>query len=113
MTEPPGELAAGDPRAAMSPEQALLGGILERTLFDLRKLARNPRAAARAEVREIKEWIESDERGATMGGFTFLFVCEHLGLDPEYVRAQARRLEVPARRMQHRVMGGVRAVGGR
>lgn len=85
-------LLGGEPRDAQTPYQALLNGILERALLDLRIYGGRKTAGARAEVRRIREWIDSDECGATMGGFSFVFVCEHLGLAPDEIRRELRAM---------------------
>lgn len=80
-------------RNASTPEQALLRGVLEQALLDLRKFSRGSSAGARAVASEIRTWIASDECGATMGGFTFVFICDQLKLSPDYMRELARRCD--------------------
>ena len=84
-------------RNASTPEQALLRGVLEQALLDLRKFSRGGGAGARAVAGEIRDWMASDEYGATMGGFTFVFVCDQLKLSPDYMRELARRFDVTGR----------------
>lgn len=60
--------------------------ILERALLDLRLYGKRKTAGARAEVQRIREWIASDDCGATLGGFSFVFVCEQLKLAPDEIR---------------------------
>lgn len=79
-------LLGGEPRDSQTSYQALLNGILERTLLDLKLFGVQKSARARAEIERIQAWIESDDCGATYGGFTFLYVCEHLNLSPDDVR---------------------------
>lgn len=83
-------LAAGEPRTAAPPEHRLLVAVLERALLDLRAYSRRSDATSRSEVAQINEWFGSDYCGATYGGFSFLYVCAHLSLEPEFVRGVAR-----------------------
>lgn len=86
MEEPGLAQEPDETRNASTPEQALLRGILEQALRDLRKLSRSRGARARAEAREIRNWMASDDCHATIGGFTFVFICDQLALSPEYLR---------------------------
>jgi len=79
-------LRAGDPRAALTPEQALLGGVLERARDDLETYSGIDHPNARAEVARVLAWIQSDHVGPNEFGFSFVFVCTSLNLSPEYVR---------------------------
>lgn len=82
-------LGAGDPRGAPAPEQGLLLAVLERALIDLRAFAGSQRASDRDALRALRAWFESDDCGAAMGGFSFVFVCDQLGLSPERIREMA------------------------
>lgn len=88
-------------RNASTPEQALLRGVLEQALLDLRKFSRGSSAGARAVAGEIRTWLASDECGATMGGFTFVFICDQLKLSPDYMRDLARKCDRGATRGGH------------
>lgn len=69
---------AGDPRHGVSPEQRLLSAVLDRALADLKDGGPNGRAAF--------AWLASDESGRAFGGWTFVVLCAHLSLSPEYLR---------------------------
>lgn len=90
-------LLGGEPRDSQTPHEALLNAILERALLDLRMFAGRKSAVARAEVRRTLDWIESDDCGATLGGFSFVFVCEHLKLAPDEIRSRVVSLVSAAR----------------
>lgn len=87
-------------RNASTPEQALLRGVLEQTLLDLRKFSRASSPAARAVVREIRAWLASDECSATIGGFTFVYICDHLSLSVDYMRELAHQCDLSAQRRE-------------
>lgn len=68
-------------RSCWSPEMALAGAVLSAALIEVRDHSRNPRH--RRAVTEELEWLHSDQNDRL---FSFLRVCEVLGIDPEWVR---------------------------
>lgn len=107
-------LGAGETRAAQTCEQALLEAVLDAALMALRAGTKpSARLKARREAARVREWVNSDDCGATYGGFTFVFVCAHLGLSPEYLRAELPHvIEEPARRVRNVTGRLMRANGG-
>lgn len=93
-TTPTSAVGAGEPRAVQTPEKALLAAILERAVLDLRAWSQIGRPQAVRVVERINAWMDSDYCGATIGGFSFVFVCAHLGLQPEEIRRAARSFDV-------------------
>ena len=85
----PAQLVAGSLQAAaLQPEKRLMLAVLEDAIATLRRqvLARGPRG--RRLFAETKAWCVSE---STDTPFTFVNVCDALGLDVEYVRAGLRR----------------------
>lgn len=93
---------AGDPRHRSSPEQRLLSAVLERALSDLDK--------GGLEGFQSRNWIDSNYAGPTYG-FTFVYVCKHLGLDPEYVRERLPSIDLSKSRRLQTPDGEAEAVG--
>ena len=105
--------------AVLQPEKRLMLAVLESAIATF---LRSPgHARGRRESREVEHWVQSPD---TSSPFTFLRVCEALGLDAEFLRtglARARRAArdgdrhapiLPLRRMagvRHRIGGPVRA----
>jgi hypothetical protein len=77
-----GSLGGGEPgRSEHSGPKALLMAVLEDGIHDYCHATGRPRL-------EAKEWVESNRRDA----FSFIAICETLGLEPAAVR-QALRLK--------------------
>jgi hypothetical protein len=74
--------------AVLQPEKRLMLAVLENAAW---LILRDPRAhdsRARRRAAEAAAWVESD---ATDWPFTFLNVCNAVGLTPEWIRAGLRR----------------------
>jgi len=74
-----------------SPEKRLLAAILEDAIAcitGLRGPRIRPRATDQHARREALAWIAAGDSGTV----TFMWVCEHLKLDPSAVRVAIRRL---------------------
>jgi hypothetical protein len=69
-------------RATVSPETALMYAVLEDAFLCLQKTGELT-PLARRRVQEAEDWILSDDSGWV---FSFLPICEALGLDPQYMR---------------------------
>jgi len=74
--------------AYLEPEKELLRAILEDAIHCYRKYRAAKNRTGREQFREAEEWI--------MGGgddwiFSFVNVCELLGLDPQFVRRALRK----------------------
>jgi hypothetical protein len=98
-------LGGGEPRAAqLTGTKALMLAVLEdaiRCYLSSKKVI-----AAEADC-----WIQSGQRRSP---FSFLIVCETLGLDPHAVRGAVKRLrdaKVSARQVMRRVRNNVRVPG--
>jgi hypothetical protein len=74
--------------AALQPEKRLMLAVLENAAWLLLHEPSGHDARARRRVAEAADWVESD---ATDWPFTFLNVCNALGLAPEWIRAGLRR----------------------
>ena len=71
----------------LEPELALLSAILEDAIYDYRKYANANGCIARRRFREVEGWLMGKNENWI---FSFQSVCEHLGLDPDYVRRRLR-----------------------
>lgn len=74
----------------------MLLAVLERTLLDLRDAYVAKTAVARARVAEIEKWMSSDDCSATMGGFSFEFVCAQTGLAADHIRERVQEWRRPS-----------------
>lgn len=96
--------------APVTGERRLVAAILGDALHEI---LRTPEIASRQDLRkaeqsrgEARAWMESDDR---ISPFSFLTVCDVLGLDPDYVRSRvARRLRARHVRRDARRAGGGR-----
>lgn len=102
-----------DRHNAPMPERKLLLAVLE----DQARLAQKPleagmRSDMQVLIEDAREWILGDEQGDPSGKFTFVQLCNHLGLEPGYVRRRivegcsagwprARTVLGAARRLNH------------
>jgi hypothetical protein len=71
----------------LEPERALLAAILADAIHDYRKYGQAWDREGKERFREAKEWIMNS---ANDWIFCFNYICELLGLDPEYVRSGLR-----------------------
>jgi hypothetical protein len=69
------------------PEQALLLAVLKDAIETFQRLFGAKATSARRLFRESAEWIWSDESDRV---FSFVHICEALGLDPRYIRRGLR-----------------------
>jgi len=88
------------PRAeALSPERRLMAAVLEDAVHVYRTLAAATTPRQRALFADAEAWIESEDRSWI---FSFESICDHLGLDPDYLRrglrAHKARVREAARR---------------
>lgn len=74
----------------VEPEKALIAAILEDAIHQYHKNRHARDAAGKEQFREAEEWIMHKGNGWI---FTFVNVCEFLGLDPEYLRRGLRGME--------------------
>ena len=74
----------------VEPEKALIAAILEDAIHQYHKYRHARDAAGKEQFREAEEWIMHKGDGWI---FTFVNVCEFLGLDPEYLRHGLREIE--------------------
>jgi hypothetical protein len=70
------------------PEHQLLRAALEDAVFTYLRRCTSSRLADRALFVETSAWFASDDAGSL---FCFVSICQHLTLDPAYVRAGLRR----------------------
>ncbi len=72
--------------ATVSPETALMYAVLEEAFLCLQK-ASELAPMARSQAREAQKWFLSDD---SRWIFSFLPICETLGLDPGYMRKKIK-----------------------
>jgi hypothetical protein len=70
-------------RACCEPERNLLLAVLTDAILHYRALATTPEGTRRRELAESERWILSNERDWP---FSFLNVCEALGIEPQPLR---------------------------
>lgn len=68
---------------AHSPEQRLMLAVLEDTLDQYRRYGRTDGRRAQALAAEAWDWITADD---PRWPFSFVRICEALGIDPDYLR---------------------------
>ena len=73
-------------RATVSPENALMYAVLEDAFLCLQKTGELT-PLVRRQAREAVQWFLSDE---SRWVFSFLPICDVLGLDPEYMRKKLK-----------------------
>lgn len=86
------------PQPAMTGERKLRESMLKRAVLDMGMAHEGyygKRLANEAEV-----WVHDDSSDWAL---SFVRVCEDLGIEPEYVRAQIRALVAPCQEMRQRV----------
>jgi hypothetical protein len=91
-------------RRCMRPEHRLMLAVLEDAVHAYQTGCASYGGERRLNFRETADWFASDD---TEWPFSFVTICQHFGIEPEYIRAGLRRW-----REQHRarVPGAVRAV---
>lgn len=72
---------------ALSPERRLMAAVLEDAVHVYRTHAAAASARQRALFEEAEAWIESTDRSWI---FSFESICDHLGIDPDYLRRGLR-----------------------
>ena len=72
----------------LEPEKALLQAILVDAVHTYRKYATARDRAGGEKFREAEQWIMEGGNGWI---FSFNNICEHLGVDPQYVRRGLRQ----------------------
>ena len=93
------KIAEGDPAVAhqyldslrrtdrLEPEIGLLRALLQDAIYDYRKYAHARDCIGRERFREAEAWLMGSSDDWI---FSFSSVCEHLGLDPNYIRRGLR-----------------------
>ena len=74
--------------ASLQPEKRLMLAVLEDGVGTFQKYAAAPGRRARRLFAEAEEWFASDD---TAGPFSFVSICQALGLEPHYLRRGLRR----------------------
>jgi hypothetical protein len=90
----------------LEPEKALLLALLEDAIHCYRKFAAARNRAGRQQFHEAEEWLMGGGDGWV---FSFENICDHLGIEPEYIRRGLREASArpaaerrPRRHMRHR-----------
>lgn len=90
----PGQFFSGIRRRAitMSGEYRLALAVLEAAVGDFQKYVFSRESFGRRIFGEVYTWLMDDhEPGPDSEGLTFRFICDALGLDPDYVREGLER----------------------
>ena len=66
-------------------ERALAGGVLRQAASDLRRFRASEDAGGREIFRDARSWFNSND---TAWPYSFLNVCQSLGISPEDIRAE-------------------------
>jgi hypothetical protein len=102
MTSGDSMIAAGDSSMAeqyldtfcrsepLEPERTLIAAILEDAVHSYRKYGQARDRHGKKRFREAEEWLMEDGSDWI---FSFRHVCEHLGLEPNYVRRGLRKVK--------------------
>jgi hypothetical protein len=75
-------------RRCMRPEHRLMLAVLEDAVRAYQTGCASDGGERRLHFRETADWFASDD---TEWPFSFVTICQHLGIEPEYVRAGLRR----------------------
>ena len=75
-------------RRCMRPEHRLMLAVLEDAVHAYQTGCASYGGERRFHFRETAEWFASDD---TEWPFSFVAICQHLGIEPEYIRAGLRR----------------------
>jgi hypothetical protein len=81
-------------RKDLTGEQRLMCAVIEQALDDYLKYAAGTDRARQGLFADAERWIESADRSWL---YSFETICDHLGLDGDYVRAGLRRWKARAR----------------
>ncbi len=73
------------------PEHNLLSGILTRAILDILNVNQGKRCGESHHRRAAIFWIDSESESADNNKFTFIQICQELGLDYRLVRSQIER----------------------
>jgi hypothetical protein len=76
-------------RRCMRPEHRLMLAVLEDAVHAYQTGCESYGGERRFNFRETAEWFAADD---TEWPFCFVTICQHLGIEPEYIRAGLRRL---------------------
>src|SRR5437016_9746332 len=93
---------------AFLPAKRLMVAVLERALGEYETYAARTDWPGRRQFAEVEAWFASDDTGWP---FSFVPICEALGLDVPSVRARLRLCHAQARRVALRATGGTREAG--
>ena len=88
---------------AFLPAKRLMVTVLQRALGEYETYAGRTDWPERRQFAEVEEWFASDDTGWP---FSFVAICEALGLDVPAVRAGLRLCHAQARRVALRATGG-------
>ena len=88
---------------AFLPAKRLMVAVLERALGEYETYAARTDCRERRQFAEVEAWFASDDTGWP---FSFVPICEALGLDVPSVRAGLRLCHAQARRVALRAIGG-------
>jgi len=80
--------AGSSPDASLQPEKRLMLAVLEEAVGTFQKNALSPHRRARRLFTDVEEWLGSEDRDWP---FSFVNICQALGLEPHYLRAGLRR----------------------
>ena len=72
-------------REHFTPQQRLMAAVLESAVYDLHRYRHARRMREKRFFCEAYEWITSQDDTRP---FSFLVICQALGLDPDYFRAR-------------------------
>jgi hypothetical protein len=79
----PGQYHDGFKRQTLEPERELILAVLEDAVVCFQKYLRSAREKEKRLFEDTEEWFVSDDREWI---FSFINICDLLGLDPDYVR---------------------------
>ena len=88
---------------AFLPAKRLMVAVLERALGEYEASAARTDRRGRRQFAEVEAWFASDDTGWP---FSFVAICEALGLDVPSVRVSFRVCQAQARRVVVRATGG-------
>ena len=88
---------------AFLPAKRLMVAVLERAVGEYKMYAARTDSRERRQFGEVEAWFASDDTGWP---FSFVAICEELGLDAPSVRAGLRTCGAQARRVALRATGG-------
>ena len=76
---------ASEHATSLEPERALAGAVLQQAAADLRRFRESQDAIGREIYAEARSWFNSNE---TTWAYSFLNVCQSLGVSPDEIRAE-------------------------